>query len=83
MSPATTASPVASTSEQPVAFTSTDPSPKSTPTTKATSKSAPVINTNKSGVTKKVKTNSPSISNPPNIKGGGGDDEGDDEGADD
>lgn len=86
MSPATTASPVASTSEQPVAFTSTDPSPKSTPTTKATSKSAPVTNTNKSGVTKKVKTNSPNISNPPtirSIKGGRGDDEGDDEGEDD
>ena len=89
MTPATTASPVASTSEQPVAFTSTDPSPQSTPTTKATSKSAPVTNTTNSGVTKKVATNtpalkakSPSVSTPPSIKGGG-DDEGDDEGDDD
>lgn len=86
MTLATTASPVASTSEQPVAFTSTDPSPESTPTTKATSKSAPVTNTTNSGVTKKVATNtpalkakSPSVSTPPSIKGGG-DDEGDDEG---
>jgi hypothetical protein len=92
ISPATTASPVASTSEQPVAFTSTDPSPQSMPTTKATSKPAPVIN---SGVTRKVTSNapalkakSPGVSNPPSIKGikgikGGGDDEGDDEGDDD
>ncbi len=86
MSPATTASPVASTSEQPVAFTSPDPSPQSTPTTKVKSKSVPVANTTKSGATKKVATNtpalkakSPSISTPPSIKGGG-DDEGDDEG---
>lgn len=80
MSPATTASPVARTSEQPVAFTSPDPSPQSTPTTKIKSKSAPVTN---SGATKKVTTNSPSISIPPSIKGGGGDDEGDDVGEDD
>ena len=85
MTPATSASPVASTSEQPVALTSTGVSAQNTTTNGTSAQPTPVSN---SGVTKKITTNapalkvkSPSISIPPSIKGGG-DDEGDDEGDD-
>jgi hypothetical protein len=81
VSPATTASPVASTSKQPVALTSTGVSAQNTTTNGTSAQPTPVSN---SGVTKKITTNapalkvkSPSISIPSSIKGGG-DDEGDD-----
>ena len=85
MSPASEASPVASTSAQPVALTSMGGSAQNAKTNGTSAQPTLVSNI---GVTKKVTTNSPSISIPPSIKGGGddegdGNDEGDDEGDDD
>ena len=78
MTPATSASPVASTSEQPVAFASptvskavTGNSSTNTPTLKA-----------KAPIPSSTVINSPSIQGSLSIKGGGGDDD-DDEGYDD
>jgi len=77
MTPATLASPVASTSEQPVAFASPTASKvftgnvsTTTPTLKA-----------KSSITSSTVINSPNIQGGLSIKGGGGDDD-DDEGYD-
>ena len=79
MMPVTSASPVASTSEQPVAFASPTASKvftgnvsTTTPTLKA-----------KSSITSSTVINSPSIQGGLSIKGGGGDDDDDDEGYDD
>ena len=78
MTPATMASPVASTSEQPVAFASptvskavTGNSSTNTPTLKA-----------KAPISSSTVINSPNIQGGLSIKGGGGDDD-DDEGYDD
>ena len=76
MTPATLASPVASTSEQPVAFNSPDPSPQSTPTTKVATTPTSKIKSPTSG---SALTTSPAIPSAPSIQGGGGDDEGEDE----
>ena len=79
MTPATMASPAASTSEQPVAFASPTASKvftgnvsTTTPTLKA-----------KSSITSSTVINSPSIQGGLSIKGGSGDDDDDDEGYDD
>jgi len=79
MTPATMASPAASTSEQPVAFASPTASKvvtgnvsTNTPTLKAKS---PIISS--------TVINSPSIQGGLSIKGGGGDDDDEDEGYDD